>query len=160
MDAKAIGQRIAELRKSKRIGQDVLAHALGVSRSTISLYESGKVAISSPGLHTVARALDVPIAYLLGDISLDELLRREERRNNFVTGAASPAQGFPQLSRERFTAEVNEVCDRLPVRMWPLALQILRDIEFHAFHQATRSLLTDDEMLERVMNSGELESTE
>lgn len=56
--------RLAELRKQKRIGQSYLVEQLGVSRQTISSIENGRC---TPSLDL---ALD--IAYLL-DMPVDEI---------------------------------------------------------------------------------------
>lgn len=62
--------RLAEIRKQKKIGQGYLVEQLGVSRQTISSIENGRC---TPSLDL---ALD--IAYLL-DMPVDEVFIHENR---------------------------------------------------------------------------------
>lgn len=62
--------RLAEIRKQKKIGQGYLVEQLGVSRQTISSIENGRC---TPSLDL---ALD--IAYLL-DMPVDEIFIHENR---------------------------------------------------------------------------------
>lgn len=62
--------RLAEIRKQKKIGQSYLVEQLGVSRQTISSIENGRC---TPSLDL---ALD--IAYLL-DMPVDEIFIHENR---------------------------------------------------------------------------------
>ena len=62
--------RLAEIRKQKKIGQGFLVEQLGVSRQTISSIENGRC---TPSLDL---ALD--IAYLL-DMPVDEVFIHENR---------------------------------------------------------------------------------
>ena len=62
--------RLAEIRKQKKIGQGYLVDKLGVSRQTISSIENGRC---TPSLDL---ALD--IAYLL-DMPVDEIFIQENR---------------------------------------------------------------------------------
>lgn len=62
--------RLAEIRKQKKIGQGYLVEKLGVSRQTISSIENGRC---TPSLDL---ALD--IAYLL-DMPVDEIFIHENR---------------------------------------------------------------------------------
>ena len=60
---RAIGRRIAELRRKRGWKQDDLAaRAGGVSRQVISKYERGHVHIAAVVLKDIADALNVPIA--------------------------------------------------------------------------------------------------
>ena len=62
--------RLKEIRKSKKIGQNYLVEQLGVSRQTISSIENGRC---SPSLE-----LAFDISYLL-DVPIDEIFLRENR---------------------------------------------------------------------------------
>lgn len=58
--------RIKELRNSKGVSQQKLAEALGVSRSTVAMWETGNSEPDSEMLITIANYFDVSVDYLLG----------------------------------------------------------------------------------------------
>ena len=60
------GQRIAELRKQKRISQSELSKAIHVSPSTIGMWETDQRAIKDNDLVALAKYLNVTTDYLLG----------------------------------------------------------------------------------------------
>lgn len=68
VDYQLIGKRIKELRKSKRITQEMLAEMLDISVSYISRIERGIVKISLETLVKTAAALDMPPSYFLDGI--------------------------------------------------------------------------------------------
>ena len=62
-----VGERIREVRKSKRIRQKVLARMVGISPGALTNFEKGRRRISLDWLHKIAEALDTPVAYFLPD---------------------------------------------------------------------------------------------
>lgn len=58
--------QLKELRERKGISQAVLARALGVSKSTIGLWETGDTLPDAKSLHDLAVYFDVSADYLLG----------------------------------------------------------------------------------------------
>lgn len=66
-----VGKRIARFRKERKLTLRELEKLSGVSRTTISLYERGKVAMRLEALEKIAKALEVPLSTLLSgeDIS-------------------------------------------------------------------------------------------
>ncbi len=62
-----VGERIREVRKSKRIRQKVLARMVGISPGALTNFEKGRRRISLDWLHRIAEALDTPVAYFLPD---------------------------------------------------------------------------------------------
>lgn len=56
---------IKQFRELRRMKQEHLAEAAGLSRSTISQMETGQRGYRRDSLEAVAEALDVPAAYLL-----------------------------------------------------------------------------------------------
>lgn len=58
--------RIAELRKEKKMSQRQLAMLINCSRGNISDYESGKIQPSLQRVIDIANALEVTIDYLIG----------------------------------------------------------------------------------------------
>lgn len=64
---KALGGRIAELRKSADMTQQQLAELLGISQQQIASYEVGRRRVPVSSLSSIARALAVSIEELVGD---------------------------------------------------------------------------------------------
>ncbi len=58
---KELGKKIQELRKSKRITQDVLAEQIGIDPKNVSKIENGNHFPSAETLTAIAKALDVDI---------------------------------------------------------------------------------------------------
>lgn len=65
LDFTVIGQRIKEIRCSKKLTQEYLANATGVNVSHISNIETNKVKVSLTLLVGICNALDVTMDYLL-----------------------------------------------------------------------------------------------
>lgn len=65
----SVGERIREVRKSKRIRQKVLARMVGISPGALTNFEKGRRRISLDWLQRIAEALDTPVAYFLPDES-------------------------------------------------------------------------------------------
>lgn len=60
-----MGERIAQLRRSKGLSQATLAQALGLSASTIAMYEQRRREPCIATIIALGRALGVTIDYLL-----------------------------------------------------------------------------------------------
>lgn len=70
MTNKEIGLRIKETRLSKNETMDSIAAKIGVAKSTIQRYESGKIEkIKIPVIESIANALNVDPAWLIGKSS-------------------------------------------------------------------------------------------
>ena len=63
---KALGQRLKDLRKQKKVGQKEVAELLGVSLRSYQFYESGEYDPSLPNLVVLADYFKVSTDYLLG----------------------------------------------------------------------------------------------
>jgi transcriptional regulator with XRE-family HTH domain len=64
---KALGARIAELRKSADMTQQQLADLLGISQQQVASYEVGRRRVPVSVLPAIARALAVSIEELIGE---------------------------------------------------------------------------------------------
>jgi transcriptional regulator with XRE-family HTH domain len=60
-----IGMRIRVQRRERHLTQDNLAHQVGVSRSAIAQWETGRTGQITGNLSRIAAALDVNVEYLL-----------------------------------------------------------------------------------------------
>lgn len=58
--------RLKELRKAKGLSQATLADRLGLSKSTIGMYETGDITPSVDALNQIADFFNVDMNYLLG----------------------------------------------------------------------------------------------
>ncbi len=132
MDAAEIGARIRERRKALRLGQDAIAEAIGVARSTVSLYERGKVSISADALHKVADLLKVPVGYLIGEISYEEVVNMDDRARRHEWSVAefrNPSQPiehghYPEPS-ESLKQEILAILDLMPDQFMQFAVDML-----------------------------------
>ena len=66
-DELIVGQRIRELRKTRRVRQKTLAQMVGVSPGALTNFEKGRRRISLDWLQKISEALDTPMAYFLDD---------------------------------------------------------------------------------------------
>ena len=62
----AMGERIAQLRKTRNLTQTQLAEVLGVAQQTVQAYEGGRRRIQVAALPVVARTLSVSLEELFG----------------------------------------------------------------------------------------------
>jgi len=62
-----VGEKIRDVRKSKRIRQKVLARMVGISAGALTNFEKGRRRVSLDWLHKISEALDTPVAYFLPD---------------------------------------------------------------------------------------------
>lgn len=71
-----IGERIKELRKSKKMSQSELGKFIGVSQTTVTAWENGRAEPSSSYVAKLATFFNVSTDYLLG---------RDPREDNLKT---------------------------------------------------------------------------
>ncbi len=67
LDELNVGQRIRELRKTRRVRQKTLAQMVGLSPGALTNFEKGRRRISLDWLQKISEALDTPMAYFLDD---------------------------------------------------------------------------------------------
>ena len=68
------GKRLRTLRKEKGLTQKELGAKIGVGRTTISEYESGKIVPRQDGLVKLAEILDVTVDYLTCNHEIREII--------------------------------------------------------------------------------------
>lgn len=68
LDPQEIGKRLKIIRTEKKITQEKLAKLIGVNKSSISRYESGKSLILTVSLYTICSYYHISSDYLLGKI--------------------------------------------------------------------------------------------
>lgn len=110
--------RIVELRKSKKITQEVLAGKIGVSRSALSQYELGSRQPDYEIVKRMAKYFEVSTDYLLG---------KDDRH---------PAEKLKEYLDMELTDE--EIIERMNFKVDNLTLSIEEVKEFIAFVRAKR----------------------
>lgn len=115
--------RIKELRKEKGITQNKFATELGISKCTISLYESGKREPDIATLLRIANYFDVSVDYLLGVVNV-------KKPNN---GALSESEimlldllNMLDLSNKRLLLKTLAAFNKLPTDKQDMALAMIR----------------------------------
>jgi len=80
----SLGQKIAKIRKEKKLSQVDVASYVGVSRDAISKYERGDIVPSVENANKIAQILGVSLDYLMSEddslevVDIDMLNRMKE----------------------------------------------------------------------------------
>lgn len=124
--------QIKLLRKSKKISQQALADSLGVSRSTIAMWETSGSQPDNTSLLRLADYFNVSVDYLLGrddeDIKKEAAALSDDDLNSEIINMLTSL--FP--GREEFALKTLQTISEIPEEKHELALgmlQVLRDHE-------------------------------
>lgn len=97
------GTKLKLLREKKRILQEELAYAVGVTQTTIGNWEHGK-SIRHEYISKLAEALEVPSEYLLLEIQSNNAIAPPPEKENNTTGfefiIKAPNNFFEDLNRK------------------------------------------------------------
>lgn len=104
---RALGLRIAQLRKEHRMTQAELAQAIGVSQQTVFAYELGDRRVTIFILDKLSRVFSVPAQQLMG---IDDLLPPKGRRSPKVMRHAEQIQGLSK-TQQRFVIRIIDVLE-------------------------------------------------
>lgn len=74
------GKRIVELRKRRGLTQAELARSIGISRSSLSLYEIEKREPDIETLNKLASLFEIPVGYILGNDTTSDTISRPENQ--------------------------------------------------------------------------------
>ena len=103
-----IGKRIAEIREDAGMSQSALARAVGISQSAISQIEAGDRNPSFEMLRSIAKALGVTPAYLVGPeetgLTRDEQVLFRQYKS-LPTSARKELQDFAAYLRAKHAAK-------------------------------------------------------
>lgn len=69
LDAKEIGNRLKNIRRSKKVTQEQVSKTIGVNKSSISRYENGESLILTICLYTFCKKYSVSSDYIVGKTS-------------------------------------------------------------------------------------------
>ena len=79
LNIKPVGDRIAEIRKSKNLTQEELAKEIGITRSNLSKYENNAIHLNDEMMIRFALALEVSLDYLVGLESVTEKDKKHKK---------------------------------------------------------------------------------
>lgn len=102
VDPKMVGHRIQELRKSRGLTQQDVAHLLGVARTTITAVESGRRQLQPSEM---LRLCDT------WGLSVNELLRRREVISSFVPQLRAAFSARGSIDMDAVTEEFRQLCE-------------------------------------------------
>lgn len=76
---KIVGNKIKEIRKSKKISQTKLAEIIGITFQQVQKYENGTNRISISRLYDIAQALNIEIEQLISQNTINEANAQKEK---------------------------------------------------------------------------------
>lgn len=116
-----IGLKIKTRRNALRLSQTGLAEAIGVRFQQVQKYESGANRVSASRLLSIAKALNVPVAFFFQ--GLDAL--PEENGSTAISGRATPSiNALPNP----VTAEMVALLESLPTEQQQAVMAFLRSL--------------------------------
>lgn len=95
-----LGQRIKAARKLRKLSQEVVAEALGVTKQAVSGWERGRETPEVPRLMPIARRLKVPVEWLL-DGHGDPPEEASDPLNGITPDERAAAMSFIEVMRRR-----------------------------------------------------------
>lgn len=125
----SIGTRIREMRQANRLTLQQVADVFGISRSSVSDWESGKTRPDTAKLRQLAETLQTTVDYLLGENKAEINRRYNEQR---TAGSLKPQEAYRPRRSESLPAAgtvavpesnsnvtgLDREADKLPVITW------------------------------------------
>ena len=105
----AVGERIRQLRKERRITQTELANAIGLTFQQIQKYEKARNRISASKLVQIAEIFEVDVAELFSPAHPE--LSEEEARENELALLLDCVHGMDADIRQHFMGLVGAIAD-------------------------------------------------
>jgi transcriptional regulator with XRE-family HTH domain len=109
----AVGARIRLLRKRRKMSQQELGSALGVTFQQVQKYENGKNRVGASRLHMVAIALNVPITELFDGASGRSGTSRATKSVAFDPQALRLAEAFVKISDKELRSALVDLMDAM-----------------------------------------------
>jgi transcriptional regulator with XRE-family HTH domain len=109
----AVGARIRLLRKRRKMSQQELGTALGVTFQQVQKYENGKNRVGASRLHMVAIALNVPITELFDGASGRSGTSRATKSVAFDPQALRLAEAFVKISDKELRSSLVDLMDAM-----------------------------------------------
>jgi transcriptional regulator with XRE-family HTH domain len=108
-----VGARIRLLRKRRKISQQELGKALGVTFQQIQKYENGKNRVSASRLHLVAITLNVPIAELFDGTAETGSTLKATKSLAFDSEALRFAEAFVKISDKELRSSLVDLAEAM-----------------------------------------------
>jgi transcriptional regulator with XRE-family HTH domain len=108
-----VGERIRLLRKRRKMSQQELGTALGVTFQQVQKYENGKNRVGASRLHMVAIALDVPIGELFDGTARTTSTSRATKSVAFDPEALRLAEAFVKISDKELRSSLVDVAEAM-----------------------------------------------
>jgi transcriptional regulator with XRE-family HTH domain len=115
----AVGARIRLLRKRRKISQEELGKAIGVTFQQVQKYENGKNRIGASRLHLVAIALNVPISELFDGTSGTSGTSRATKSVAFDRQALRFAEAFVKISDKELRSSLVDLAEAMARKFGP-----------------------------------------
>ncbi|NPV76068.1 MAG: helix-turn-helix transcriptional regulator [Anaerolineae bacterium] len=159
-----VGVRIKERRKQVEMTLDELAEKTGLTASFISQVERGKANISLNSLHTVAKALGVPVFYFVAEGDLPEeshtFGRQELSTTNSSRGDKFNPVVIPAQRSKLVLPNTGIQIELLVPSIGRKLLSFKARLEPGKFHVANRLLESTEEILYVISGKLTLEFTD
>jgi transcriptional regulator with XRE-family HTH domain len=88
-----VGRRVRAARLARRMSQEKLAEAVGVSFQQIQKYEKGVNRIGTGRLHSIAKLLELPVTYFFDGIDKNPAKTGFDSGMSAITDALSTEEG-------------------------------------------------------------------
>jgi transcriptional regulator with XRE-family HTH domain len=111
-----VGARIRLLRKRRKMSQEQLGKAIGVTFQQIQKYENGKNRVGASRLHRVAIALDVPITELFDGASEPGRTSKATKSLAFDAQALRIAEAFVKISDKEIRSSLVDLTEAMAGR--------------------------------------------
>src|ERR1700729_1478607 len=110
----AVGARIRLLRKRRKMSQEELGKAIGVTFQQVQKYENGKNRVGASRLHMVATALNVPIGELFdGATATSSSRSRATKSLAFDSRSLRLAEAFVKISDKALRSSLVDVAEAM-----------------------------------------------
>jgi transcriptional regulator with XRE-family HTH domain len=108
-----VGARIRLLRKRRKMSQEQLGKAIGVTFQQIQKYENGKNRVGASRLHRVAIALDVPITELFDGSGEPGSKLKVTKSLAFDSQALRLAEAFVKISDKEVRSSLVDLAEAM-----------------------------------------------
>jgi len=88
-----VGRRVRTARLARRISQEALGNAVGVSFQQIQKYENGANRIGTGRLHAIAKCFDLPVSYFFAGLEKHPARGARDSSMPAITEALSTKEG-------------------------------------------------------------------
>jgi transcriptional regulator with XRE-family HTH domain len=108
-----VGARIRILRKRRKMSQEDLGKAIGVTFQQVQKYENGKNRVGASRLHRVATVLNVPIAELFDGVSETSSTLKTTKSLAFDSQALRIAEAFVKISDKELRSSLVDLAEAM-----------------------------------------------